>query len=85
MQHRGLSLSDALRLAEVAEADLEDATYSVASADVLRLSDETGHPAYDCEYVALARELGVTLVTGDEEVADRFPDTAVLLEDYTAG
>jgi predicted nucleic acid-binding protein len=85
MQHRGLSLPDALRLAEVAEEDLEEATYSVASADVLRLSDETGHPAYDCEYVALARELGVTLVTGDETVADRFPETAVLLEDYAAG
>jgi predicted nucleic acid-binding protein len=85
MQHRGLSLPDAVRLAEVVEADLAEATYSVATADVLRLANETGHPAYDCEYVALARELGVTLVTGDEAVAGQFPETAMLLEDYAAG
>jgi predicted nucleic acid-binding protein len=47
------------------------------------LVDETGHSAYDCEYVALARELGVMLVTGDGTLADRF-EPAVLLEDYTS-
>jgi len=85
MAHRGLSLTDALRIAEVAEADLEDATYRVATADVLALASETGHSAYDCEYVALTRELDVPLVTGDETVADQFPDTAVLLEDFAQG
>jgi predicted nucleic acid-binding protein len=85
MAHRELSLPDALRLAEIAEADLEESTYSVSTADVLQLAGETGHSAYDCEYVALARELGTSLVTGDETVANRFPETAVLLEDYAKG
>lgn len=85
MAHRGLSLADALRIAETVETDMEGATYTVASADVLRLAREAGHPAYDCEYVALAQELDVTLVTGDEAVADLFPETAVLLEDFATG
>jgi predicted nucleic acid-binding protein len=81
MQHRELSVSEALRLAEVAEADREEAIDSVATTDVLRRTGETGPPASNCEYVARTRDLGVTLVTGDETVVGRFPDPAVLLED----
>ena len=82
--HRGLPLADALRIVETVEADMEGATYSVASTDVLKLAEGAGHPTYDCEYVALAQELSVTLVTGDQAVVDLFPDTAVLLEDFAA-
>lgn len=83
--HRGLSPADALQIIETVEADMNGATYGVASADVLRLAAEADHPTYDCEYVALADELDVTLVTGDETVADHFPETAVLLEEYARG
>lgn len=82
MAHRGLSRADAQQIAETVEADMDGTTYAVSSADVLRLADEADHPTYDCEYVALAQELNVTLVTGDRAVVDLFPDTAVLLERY---
>jgi predicted nucleic acid-binding protein len=82
MAHRGLPRADAQQIAETVEADMDGATYAVSSADVLRLASEADHPTYDCEYVALAQELGVTLVTGDQTVVDLFPDTAVLLERY---
>jgi predicted nucleic acid-binding protein len=85
MAHRGLSRADAQRIAETVEADLESTTYSVATSDVLRLVDASGHSAYDCEYVALAQELDTQLVTGDETVVNLFPDTAVLLEDFATG
>lgn len=61
---------------------MEGTTYAVATADVLRLAAEAEHPTYDCEYVALAQELDVTLVTGDTTVVELFPETAVLLEDF---
>ena len=80
MQHRDLPLTDALQIATRVEADMEERTYDVTTEAVLRLVDETGHSAYDCEYVALAQQLGVSLITGDQQVVDRFPDTAVLLE-----
>lgn len=84
MRHRGLPLDDALRIARQVEADMAEGTYEVATPDVLRLVDETGHSAYDCEYVALAQRLGVVLVTGDKRLPELFPDTAVLLEDFAA-
>jgi predicted nucleic acid-binding protein len=61
---------------------MADNAYEVSTVDVLPLVDATGHSAYDCEYVALAQQLGVPLVTGDAELPDLFPDTAVLLEDF---
>ncbi len=84
IRHRGLSLADALRLATNAEVDLEGSTYEVPSTDVLRLVDASGHSSYDCEYVALAQQLGVSLVTGDRQVVKNFPETAVLLEEYAS-
>ena len=85
MAHRGLSRADAQQIVETVEADMDGTTYAVSSADVLRLADEADHPTYDCEYVALAQELNVTLVTGDQTVVDLFLDTAMLLEDFAAG
>lgn len=75
---------NALRIAETVEVDIEGATYSVASADALEPAEDAGHPTYACEYVALAQELNLPLVTGDETIADLFPDTAVLLEEYAS-
>jgi hypothetical protein len=38
--------------------------------------------AYDCEFVALARDLDVPLITIDKQVIDRFPQVAVSLDAY---
>ena len=40
--------------------------------------------AYDCEFVALARELGIPLVTADQMVLSEFPGTAVSMEAFAA-
>ena len=77
-----MTLAEAIDYARRAEEDLRESTRSVPTRRVLQLVDETDHSAYDCEYVALAQELNVTLVTGDRAVAHLFPDTAVLLERY---
>lgn len=77
-----MTLPEAVEYAQMAEEDLHGSTRLVPTPQVLQLVDETDHSAYDCEYVALAQELGVPLVTGDRAVADLFPDTAILLERY---
>ena len=79
-----MTLVEALDYAEMAEEDLRESTHLVPTQPVLELVSETGHAAYDCEYVALAQELGVRLVTGDKAVADLFSDTAILMEDFVA-
>jgi len=44
---------------------------------VLGLAAQSGCTAYDCEFVALAADLGTRLVTADRRVLAAFPDIAV--------
>jgi predicted nucleic acid-binding protein len=75
-------LGRALAIARAAEEQLSGREFSVESGDILRLAHESGCSAYDCEFVALARVLGVSLVSNDREVLTAFPDIAIPLESY---
>lgn len=70
-----LNLDDAIGVMRKAEAWMQ--TLAVRSEAVLALADRSGCSAYDCEYVALADELDVPLVTYDRGVRAAFPDLAV--------
>ena len=67
-------------IAQAAEDHFSGREFPVQSIEVLRLADESGCSTYDCEFVALARTLGVRLVTNDREVLRAFPSIAVPLE-----
>ena len=62
--------------------DLDANEYSVPTDRVLKLVLASDCSAGDCEYVALAQDLGVPLVTTDEKVLRAFPKTAVALEKF---
>lgn len=79
-----MSLTDALEYSRVAEVLLEGREYQVASAPVLVLSRESGCTAYDCEFVHIAKELGVPLVTSDREVLRAFPELTVSIAEFGA-
>jgi len=78
----GLDFADALRIQDEAERLLSDGEFTVASHDVLELAAASGCSAYDCEFVALARDLGARLVTVDRQVLRAFPEEAVGLEKF---
>ena len=59
-----------------------DWEYEVTSYHVLELVKQSTCTAYDCEFVALAQELGVPLVTTDRQILDQFPHTALSLETF---
>ena len=50
--------------------------------EVLDLIAESDCTAYDCEFMALAKELGLPLVTADKQLLSQFPDWAVSLEEF---
>ena len=77
-----LSLSEALAIQEEAEALMVDHEFSVTSVQVLMLTNNSNCSAYDCEFVALAKQLSVKLVTEDKKILREFPEVTVLLDDF---
>lgn len=78
IRRRGLELADGLEAAREAQSLLSGREYHVETQPVLELSVESGCSSYDCEFVVLARDLGVPLVTSDGALLKAFPELAVL-------
>jgi predicted nucleic acid-binding protein len=72
-------LETTIRLAEVSEEHMRGREFSVGPVEVLERVAASRCSAYDCEFVALADELGVPLVTTDRQVLRGFPQTAISL------
>jgi predicted nucleic acid-binding protein len=79
-----LQLDDALTMIDEAERWLTGREYSVLSRQVLTLASRSGCSAYDCEFVALAQDLEVPLVTTDRQVLRAFPTVAISPSAFTA-
>lgn len=77
-----LSLSDAIQIMDDATMLMRGREYETVSMDVLQLVSESKCSAYDCEFVALARDLNVRLVTVDKQILREFPGDAIPLEEY---
>ena len=82
IQQRAMTVESALLSLRSAEEVMGGRTYNVSSENVLELVKNSGCTAYGCEYVALAMDLGVPLVTTDKPVLRAFPKTAVSLEKF---
>lgn len=76
MRATGLVVSVARQLMRLAERWMNGKEYMVRSADVLSLVEQSACSAHDCEFVALAQELNVPLVTTDRQLLDAFGETA---------
>jgi predicted nucleic acid-binding protein len=74
-----VSLGTALQIADEAEGQMRGREFSVPSAQVLARVEASDCSAYDCEFVVLAEELGVKLVTSDEKLLRSFPRVAMKL------
>ncbi|MBU2841551.1 type II toxin-antitoxin system VapC family toxin [Acidithiobacillus thiooxidans] len=72
-----LEFDQAFRIQREAETLLADHEYDVDSFEVLTLARDSGCSAYDCEFIALARQLDVKLVTMDAKLRKAFPATTI--------
>lgn len=81
VRNHWLSEEQAFEALASAEALMDAADYTVPAAEVLRTAIASGCTAYDCEFVVLARDLGVGLVTVDRAVLRAFPQIARPLVD----
>jgi hypothetical protein len=77
IQHRGMSLSDATLIWDNAASLAREHEYAVEAQAILGLVAKRKITAYDAEYVALARHLGVPLVTFDQKLLAAVPGAAI--------
>lgn len=79
---RGMALPRAKQILKDALDTLESHQVAPSSDLVLDLITESNCTAYDCEFLALARQLDVPLVTADKQLLLRFPSLATSLEAF---
>ena len=94
-----VSLDDAKQIIQAAEVLMQGKEYETQSKQILDLiqvstdSSRCGNEfrirvlkcsAYDCEYVALAQQLRVKLVTGDRKILSEFPSTAISMASFAS-
>ena len=75
-----LTFEEVLLILQQAEDLLSDNEYEVPSAHIIQMVNSSDCSAYDCEFVALARYLGVPLITADKKLLREFPDIAKSLD-----
>jgi predicted nucleic acid-binding protein len=79
---RGMTLQQAKRIMGNAMETLEDRQVVPSTDEVLDLIAKSECTAYDCEFVALAQQLNIKLVTADKQLLKQFPDCSISLDEF---
>ena len=81
-RNQEIRMDDVFSIVAEAEQWMAGREYTVVSLRVLQLAKESGCSAYDCEFVSLAIDLGIPLVTADRQVLRAFPNVALTAESF---
>lgn len=82
LRRKLLGLEEAQQIMTEAMDFMRAREYEVTSHQVLSLAAASNCSAYACEFVALAKDLKVPLVSQDKLILDQFPEVAVSLETF---
>lgn len=82
VRNKIISFDKAVEILQFAEQMFEDTTFDVKSSDIMKNSMKSTCSAYDLEFVSLAIEAGIKLVTMDKQILREFPSIAVRPEDF---
>lgn len=77
-----INLVEAVDLMQEAELFMKGMEFLVPSLNILKLTEESKCSAYDCEFVTLAEQFGLELVTSDSLLLKKFPGTAVHMSEF---
>jgi predicted nucleic acid-binding protein len=83
MRKKLIDLNQARQIMEAALETMSGREIPVSSGRVLELAASSSCSAYDCEFVSLAQELGVKLITMDKQILAGFPGTALTPVEFT--
>ena len=71
-----IDLAEALLIIEKAELQMKNQQFQVNSVQVLYHVNQSRCSSYDCEFVSLAKDLDLMLVTLDKQLLREFPNVA---------
>ncbi len=74
MRKNLIGLPEAIQLTEKAENQMKDREFHVNSVPVYDLAEHSDCSACDCEFISLAEELDIKLITMDKQMLRSFPD-----------
>ena len=77
-----LSLESAVDTMQKAERQMNKNEFHLPSEKILELVITSKCSAYDCEYMALAQQFVVKVVTADKIILSEFPRVAISLENF---
>lgn len=84
LRHKLITLDKATQIMDEVHALMMEHERHVSSSLVLELVATSRCTSYDCEYVALAKEMNLTLVTFDKEIVGEFPGIAVFPQAFAS-
>ncbi|HJS19858.1 MAG TPA: type II toxin-antitoxin system VapC family toxin [Anaerolineales bacterium] len=79
---RGMTLLQAKQVMQNATQTLSNRQIIPSEDELFDLIADSNCTAYDCEFVALAKQLDIYLVTADKQLLKEFPDYAISLEEF---
>lgn len=79
---KGMPLSQARQIMTSALNSMKDKQIEPSSDKILELISKSQCTAYDTEFIALAQQIGIPLVTADRQILKNFPETAISLEAF---
>lgn len=79
---RGITLVQAEQVMQNAMQTLEKRQVVPSEDEIFDLIANSSCTAYDCEFVALARQLNINLVTADKQLLREFSDCTISLEEF---
>jgi predicted nucleic acid-binding protein len=85
LRNKVITTENAAAVMEQAEASFLGREYLVSSRTILHLVRASQCSAYDCEFVALAQEQGISLLTADRQILRAFPKLTISLDKFVAG
>lgn len=79
-----IDLPGALQITEKAEGQMKEREFHVNSVQVYNLADKSACSSYDCEFVSLAEDLNMKLITMDKQILRSFPEQSAKPSDVIA-
>lgn len=79
---RGMTLKQAQQTMKDTLAVMENRQVEPSSEKILELLANSQCTAYDGEFIALAYQIGIPLITADKQLLDQFPNVTISLEKF---